>query len=54
MPWVGRPGLKADIAQHVANDGQAYWLVYPEARQGRRKIRAFRDWILGEVEQRPE
>jgi LysR family glycine cleavage system transcriptional activator len=26
-----------------------YWLVYPEARQRSQKIRAFRDWILGEV-----
>jgi LysR family glycine cleavage system transcriptional activator len=33
----------------MATDGTAYWLVYPEARQGRRKIRAFRDWILGEA-----
>ena len=27
-----------------------YWLVYPEARQRSPKIRAFRDWILSEVE----
>jgi LysR family glycine cleavage system transcriptional activator len=27
-----------------------YWLVYPEARQRAPKIRAFRDWILSEVE----
>jgi LysR family glycine cleavage system transcriptional activator len=27
-----------------------YWLVYPEARQRSPKIRAFRDWILAEVE----
>jgi len=36
-----------------ATDGTAYWLAYPEASQGRRKIRAFRDWILGEVKQSP-
>jgi len=36
----------------MAADGTAYWLVYPEARQGRRKIRAFRDWILGEAKQK--
>jgi LysR family glycine cleavage system transcriptional activator len=33
----------------MATDDTAYWLVYPEARQGTRKIRAFRDWILGEL-----
>jgi LysR family glycine cleavage system transcriptional activator len=38
----------------TATDGTAYWVVYPEARQGRRKIRAFRDWILGEVKPTPE
>ena len=38
----------------MATDGTAYWLVYPEARQGRRKIRAFRDWLLGEIKQPPE
>ena len=27
----------------------SYWLVYPEERQNATKIRAFRDWILGEV-----
>jgi len=34
----------------MATDGTAYWLVYPEARKSVRKIRAFRDWILGEIE----
>lgn len=27
----------------------AYYLVYPEASQARRKVAAFRDWILGEA-----
>lgn len=35
----------------TATDDTAYWLVYPEARKDRRKIRAFRDWILGELKQ---
>jgi LysR family glycine cleavage system transcriptional activator len=35
----------------VATDDTAYWLVYPEARKGARKIRAFREWILGELKQ---
>jgi LysR family glycine cleavage system transcriptional activator len=26
-----------------------YWLVYPEARRNSKKIRAFRDWLLGEI-----
>jgi LysR family transcriptional regulator, glycine cleavage system transcriptional activator len=30
------------------NDGHSYWLVYPKARKGARKIRDFRDWIIGE------
>ena len=33
----------------MATDDTGYWLVYPEARQGTRKIRAFRDWITGEL-----
>ena len=33
----------------VADDGRHYWLVYPEARRGSRKIRLFRDWLLAEV-----
>ena len=31
-------------------DASAYWLVYPEQRRGQAKVRAFRDWLLGEVE----
>lgn len=33
----------------VADEGRHYWLVYPEARRGSRKIRLFRDWLLEEV-----
>ena len=33
----------------VCGDGQAYWLAYPEARRNVPKIRAFRDWLLGEI-----
>ena len=29
--------------------GEAYWLVYPEARRNVPKIRRFRDWILNEA-----
>ena len=27
----------------------AYWLAFPEARRNVPKIKAFRDWILGEI-----
>ncbi|MFD1198599.1 LysR substrate-binding domain-containing protein [Brucella gallinifaecis] len=36
----------------LCDDGQAYWLVYPKARRNMPKIRAFREWILGELSQR--
>ena len=29
--------------------GPALWLVYPEHKRNRAKIRAFRDWLLGEI-----
>lgn len=33
----------------VCHDGNAYWLVYPEARRNVPKIAAFRTWILAEI-----
>jgi LysR family glycine cleavage system transcriptional activator len=33
----------------VCDDGNAYWLVYPEARRNVPKIRAFREWLLAEI-----
>ncbi|TQV82052.1 LysR substrate-binding domain-containing protein [Denitrobaculum tricleocarpae] len=33
----------------ACDDGQRYWLVYPENRRNASKIRAFRSWILGKV-----
>jgi LysR family glycine cleavage system transcriptional activator len=33
----------------VRSAGSSYWLVYLEGRKRAPKIRAFRDWILGEV-----
>lgn len=30
--------------------GPRFWLVYPEHKRNQPKIRAFRDWLLGEVE----
>jgi LysR family glycine cleavage system transcriptional activator len=33
----------------TCDDGLAYWLVYPESRRNAPKIKAFRDWITGEM-----
>ena len=33
----------------TCDDGQRYWLVYPEARRSTKKIRIFREWILDKV-----
>jgi LysR family glycine cleavage system transcriptional activator len=33
----------------VVVSGPALWLVYPEQKRGRAKIRAFRDWLLQEM-----
>ena len=32
----------------LCNDGTNYWLAYPESRRHTPRIRAFRNWILGE------
>jgi LysR family glycine cleavage system transcriptional activator len=34
----------------VHRTGTSYWLVYPKARRNTAKIRAFRDWVLAEVQ----
>ena len=34
----------------LATDGNGYWLAYAQERHNSKKIRAFRDWVLGEVE----
>ena len=34
----------------TATDGTGYWLAYAEERKKSKKIKAFRDWILKEVE----
>lgn len=33
----------------IACDPRSHWLVYPEHKRNRAKIRAFRDWLLREV-----
>ena len=44
-----RPAVRSSSG----DDGHAYWLVYPEARRNVPKIKAFREWILGEVAASP-
>ncbi len=34
----------------IGDDGWFFWLVYPEARRNVAKIRAWREWLLEEVE----
>jgi LysR family glycine cleavage system transcriptional activator len=34
----------------TVNEGPTYWLVYPEHKRNQPKIKAFRDWMLREVE----
>lgn len=38
----------------ISEDGNAYWLAYPESRRNVPKIKAFRDWIVGEIKPRGE
>jgi LysR family glycine cleavage system transcriptional activator len=33
----------------IVTAGPALWLVYPEHKRGRAKIRFFRDWLLGQI-----
>jgi LysR family glycine cleavage system transcriptional activator len=33
----------------IACERRAHWLVYPEHKRGRAKIRAFREWLIGEI-----
>ena len=37
----------------ICSDGSAYWLVYPENRRSQPKIRAFRDWLLKDIDKNP-
>ncbi|MEF2070763.1 transcriptional regulator GcvA [Consotaella aegiceratis] len=44
-------GLLQQPFDLVADEGRSYWLCYAENRRNVPKIRAFRDWILAEMEQ---
>lgn len=35
--------------ERIIDEGSGYWLAYPESRRNVRKIKAFRDWIVGEA-----
>lgn len=53
-PLFWRPELASgrlvQLFEPVSLEGPAYWLVYPEHRRNQAKVRAFRDWILAEVD----
>jgi len=36
--------------ERVIDEGQSYWLAYPESRRNVPKIKRFRDWIVSEAE----
>ena len=37
----------------IIDEGNGYWLAYPEARRNVPKIKAFRDWIVAEAAKEP-
>lgn len=37
----------------TCEDGRGYWLAYPESRRNVPKIKAFRNWIMDEFDERP-
>lgn len=47
---AGRLVMPFDL---VCRDEAVYWLVYPEGRRSQPKIRAFRDWLLTDIERHP-
>ncbi|PSM17676.1 LysR substrate-binding domain-containing protein [Nitratireductor sp. StC3] len=46
-------GLLVQPFDIVGTEGQAYFLVYPQARRNAPKTRAFRDWILPLFDRQP-
>lgn len=42
-------GRLVQLFDLVGDQGESYWLVYPEARSNVPKIRAWRDWLLEEM-----
>lgn len=52
-PLLWKPDIEAGrlipVIDAIAFDPSDFWLVYPEQRRHSPKVRAFRDWMLGEV-----
>jgi LysR family glycine cleavage system transcriptional activator len=44
-------GLLVAPCPHHVTYRNAFWLVYPEAKHGLAKIKAFREWLLAEVKE---
>lgn len=43
-------GQLVQVHPHVANWSTGFWLVYPERKRTLAKIRAFREWLLAEIQ----
>jgi LysR family glycine cleavage system transcriptional activator len=43
-------GLLVQPLDHFVDCRNGFWLVYPESKRGLIKVRAFRDWLLAEVD----
>jgi LysR family glycine cleavage system transcriptional activator len=37
----------------VGNENTGYWLTYPESRRNAPKIKAFRDWLIRDIQRHP-
>lgn len=48
-PFELATGRLVQIFPHVGRSG-SFWLVYPEHRHNAAKVKAFREWVMGEVE----
>ncbi len=44
-----RAGRLIQLFPQIAFEGPSLWLVYPEHKRNAPKVRAFRDWLLGEI-----
>lgn len=47
-PFELATGRLVQIFPHVGRGG-SFWLVYPEHRHNAAKVKAFREWVMGEV-----
>jgi LysR family glycine cleavage system transcriptional activator len=44
-----REGRLLQPFEQIIDEGTGYWLAFPEARRNVPKVKAFRDWIVGEA-----